>query len=212
MFTNIPLDLVLEIVNERWQEIEGFTNLPKKWFIILLKFCIFDCNYFLGNDKFYIQKSGLAMGSSLSPILSDLVLEKLFDSQILKLPISNIPFLKNYVDDTITLIPKDLTRDCLDVFNNFHPLIQFTTENEIGRRITFVERTLIRQDGKIISNYYTKTDSSNRILNFQSKHSFNMKFDTALAYAKRIKSLSHQQFYISNIQMITQPNTFFSAR
>jgi hypothetical protein len=60
MFTNIPLDFVLDIVNERWQEIKGFTKLPKKWFIILLKFCIFDCNYFLGNDKFYRQKSGLA--------------------------------------------------------------------------------------------------------------------------------------------------------
>jgi hypothetical protein len=29
-----------------------------------------------------------------------------------------------------------------------------------------------------------------------------MKYNTALAYAKRIKSLSHQQFYFSNIRMI----------
>jgi hypothetical protein len=114
------------------------------------------------------------MGSSLSPNLSDLVLEKLFDSQIPKLPISNIPSLKKYVDDTITLIPKDLARDCLDVFNYFHPLIQFTSENEIDRRINFLDITLIRQDDKIISNYYSKTDSSNRILNFQSKHLLNM--------------------------------------
>jgi hypothetical protein len=82
---------------------------------------------------FYRQKSGLAMGSILSPILSDLVLEKLFDSQIPKLPVSNIAFLKEYVDDTITLIP----RDCLVVFNDFHPLIQFTSENEIDRKINF---------------------------------------------------------------------------
>jgi hypothetical protein len=61
---------------------------------------------------------------------------------------------------------------------------------------------LIRQDYKIISNYYSKTDSSNKIRNFKSKHPFNMKFNTALAYAKRIKSLSHQQFYFSNFQMI----------
>jgi hypothetical protein len=51
IFTNIPLDLVLDIVNERSQEIKGFTKLPKKWFIILLKFCIFDCNYFLSSLK-----------------------------------------------------------------------------------------------------------------------------------------------------------------
>jgi hypothetical protein len=123
------------------------------------------------------------MGSSLSPILSDLVLEKLFDSQIPKLPISNIPFLKKYVDDTITLIPKDLTRDCLDFFNDFHLSIQFTSENEIERGINFSDMTLIRKDDKIISNYFSKADSSNRILNFQSKHPFNMKFNTALAYA-----------------------------
>jgi hypothetical protein len=49
MFTNIPLDLVLDIVNEWWKEIKDFTKLSKKWFIILLEF---DCNYFLGNDKF----------------------------------------------------------------------------------------------------------------------------------------------------------------
>jgi hypothetical protein len=79
MFSNIPLDIALDIVNERWQTIKGLTKLSKKWFIILLKFCIFDCNYLLGNDKFYRQKSELAMGSILSPILSDLVLENLFD-------------------------------------------------------------------------------------------------------------------------------------
>jgi hypothetical protein len=46
MFTNIPLDLVLDVVNEKWQEIKGFTKLPKKCWINLLKFCIFDCNFF----------------------------------------------------------------------------------------------------------------------------------------------------------------------
>jgi hypothetical protein len=86
--------------------------------------------------------------------------------------------------------------------NDFHPLIQFTSEIEIDRRINYSDMTLIRQDNKIILNYYSKMDSSNRIVNFQSIHPFNMKFNTALAYAKRIKSLSHRQFYFSNIQMI----------
>jgi Reverse transcriptase (RNA-dependent DNA polymerase) len=204
MFTNIPLDLVLDIINERWYEIKEFTKLPKKWFMSLLKFSIFECNYFLGNDKFYSQKSGLAMGSSLSPILSDLVLEKLFDSQIPKLPFSNVPFLKKYVDDTITLIPKNQTQNCLDVFNSFHQSIQFTSENENNQKINFLDMTLIRQENKIITNYYNKECSSNRILSFNSKHPFNMKFNTALAYAKRVKSLSHPQFYVSNIERITE--------
>jgi uncharacterized protein YdeI (YjbR/CyaY-like superfamily) len=78
----------------------------------------------------------------------------------------------------------------LDVFNDFHPLIQFTSENEIDRRINFLDMALIRQDDKIISNYYSKTDSSNRILNLKSKHPFNMKLNTASSYAKRLKSLS----------------------
>jgi hypothetical protein len=203
MFTNIPLDLVLDIVNERWHEIKSHTKLPKKWFLTLLKFSIFDCNYFMGDDNFYRQKSGLAMGSSLSPILSDLVLEKLFDSQIPKLQFS-IPFLKKYVDDTITIIPKDKTQNCLTVFNDFHPMIQFTSENESDNKINFLDMTLIRQNKEIITNYYSKECSSNRILNFKSKHPFNMKYNTALAYAKRIKTLSNRQFHSSNIQKIEE--------
>jgi hypothetical protein len=82
LFTNVPLNLVFQVIEEEWSEIKKYTRLTKKWFIQLLTFCIVDCSYFMFKGSFYRQKEGLTMSSSLSSILSNLVLEKLFISQI----------------------------------------------------------------------------------------------------------------------------------
>jgi hypothetical protein len=62
--------------------------------------------------------------------------------------------------------------------------------------------TLIRENGKIITNFYRKPTSSGRIINFNSAHTFHMKQNTAINFVKRVKKLSDRRFDHENIKLI----------
>lgn len=70
--------------------------------ISLVSFCVNEANYFTYKNQCY-----LFMGSPLSPILSDLVMEDILYTMMGKLP--NKPsFIKKYVDDIITSLYIDV--------------------------------------------------------------------------------------------------------
>lgn len=79
LFTCIPVALVLEITKERWNNIKNFTSINEKLFFEALEFCLRN-GYFTYKNVFYIQVEGVAMGNPLSPIVSEIVLDKLFDT------------------------------------------------------------------------------------------------------------------------------------
>lgn len=69
-FNNISTELALKTVGDHFDErIKPNTEIPKKDFINLLKFCLVDCNYFCYKGKFVKMRNGLFMGSSLAPVL-----------------------------------------------------------------------------------------------------------------------------------------------
>ncbi|XP_058977752.1 uncharacterized protein LOC131802176 [Musca domestica] len=51
LFPSIPVDLGLEIIEKRWDEIEEYTNMSKSLFLSILKFCIKDNRYFQYEGK-----------------------------------------------------------------------------------------------------------------------------------------------------------------
>jgi len=65
---------------EIWPKIENqWTALDKDTFFEVLNFCL-DNGYFRYNSKVYAQIQGTAMGSPLSAIVSELVLDVLFEA------------------------------------------------------------------------------------------------------------------------------------
>lgn len=202
LFTNVPLDLAKKVIEEKSQSLEDVTPIYTKDFVDLIAFCVDKNNYFTYQKSVYKQKEGLAMGNSLSPVLSDLVMEKLFDTQIPLLNYTPI-FVKKYVDDVITAIPKDRINETLDILNSFHPKIQFTMECEKKRRINFLDMTLIRtKEQKIITDWYSKPTSSNRLLNFLSAHPYVMKTNVASSFVNRMFTLSDRRFHSQNEKRI----------
>lgn len=198
LFTNVPLELAMKVIEEKSQSLEQVTPIYTKDFIDLIAFCVDKNNYFTYQNSVYRQKEGLAMGNSLSPVLSDLVMEKLFDSQIPLLGYTPV-FVKKYVDDVITAIPKDKINETLNIFNNFHPKIQFTMEMEKNRKINFLDMTLIRtKKQRIITDWYSKPTSSNRLLNYISAHPFSMKRNVATSFVNRLFTLSDKRFHGKN--------------
>lgn len=142
LFTNIPKELVVHDIIMNWNDIGKATNINLDLFLEIITFCI-DNNYFRFRGKYYEQTFGTAMGSPLSPILADLVMEILLRTvtKRLKFP---IPVLKKYVDDLILALPFDQIEQTLAVFNSYNQHIQFTVEQEQNATLPFLDMLLIR--------------------------------------------------------------------
>ena len=67
---------------------------------------ILKSTFFKFNDEIYEQIFGLPMGSPLSPILADVVIQDL-ECNIFKTLITHIPFYYRYVNDIIIAAPND---------------------------------------------------------------------------------------------------------
>ncbi|XP_062537986.1 uncharacterized protein LOC134206299 [Armigeres subalbatus] len=119
-------------------------------------------SYFMFRDKYYQQTFGTAMGSPLSPILADYVMEDLLDTVITKLNFT-IPVLKKY----------------------------FTMEIEKDGKLPFLDTLIIRkEDHTLRTVWYSKPISSGRLLNYNSFHPTNMKLNVASNFIKRVMQLT----------------------
>ncbi|XP_036317549.1 uncharacterized protein LOC118732526, partial [Rhagoletis pomonella] len=112
LFPSIPTQLALDIIKDKWTTIEKHTNIPKKLFIEILKFCIEENRYFKFNDTVYTQLKGLPMGSPTSPVIADIVMEELLENTVKKL--ARPPrLLTKYVDDLFAIIREDEVQSTL---------------------------------------------------------------------------------------------------
>ena len=68
-------------------------------------------------------------------------------------------------------IKEEFLQPTLDIFNSYNSHLQFTHEVEVKNSLNFLDLTLIKNSGRIITNGFHKKTSSGRILNFHSNHS-----------------------------------------
>ncbi|XP_072395339.1 uncharacterized protein [Diabrotica undecimpunctata] len=142
LFSNLPLSSVVTSLRNHWNEIQPHSPVSWEIFSELLKLT-FDTNYLIFNDKYYRQIFGTPMGSSISPILVNFVLDDLINESISKLDFQ-VPFVKRYVDDLILATPPDKILSTLSVFNSVDPHLQFTCELEVDNSIPFLDMRIIR--------------------------------------------------------------------
>jgi len=76
LFTNIPKELVILAIEDRWEFIQKNTKLSLSQFIYAIDL-VLGSTGFVFNDRYYEQIYGSSMGSPLSPILADLVMDDL---------------------------------------------------------------------------------------------------------------------------------------
>ncbi|XP_055522514.1 uncharacterized protein LOC129716705 [Wyeomyia smithii] len=187
LFTNVPRKLVTKTITDRWHEIN--TEIHLELFLEIVEFCM-EASYFRYDNKFYYQTYGTAMGSPLSPILADIVLESIIHNALSHLPFE-VPILRKYVDDLFLIIPKDSIDTVLDTFNSQEDRIQFTIEIEQDRKLPFLDLLLNRQeDQSLFTEWYSKPISSGRMLNFHSYHQYKHKINVANNFIHRVTSLT----------------------
>ncbi|CAH8682281.1 unnamed protein product [Schistosoma rodhaini] len=125
--------------------------------------------HFKFNGEIYRQIDGVAMGSPLGPIMTDIFLAKLENGPLTQ-QIEKFSLYCRYMDDTFILC-NDYTdlMETLQLFNTTHPSIKFTCEEENGGRIAFLDVLLTRRkDDSLKRNINRKTSWTGQYTNFLS--------------------------------------------
>jgi len=121
LFTNIPLDLAIDGISKKCIHIQHYTKIPKHEFILALNF-ILTSIFFNFDNIIYKQIHGTSMGSSLSPIIANIVMQDLEEASLNKINLK-LPFYYRYVDNIIMAAPSDNISQIYHIFNNYYDII-----------------------------------------------------------------------------------------
>jgi len=154
LFTYIPIESALNSIEKRWNLISQYTLIPLQEFKDAVKF-VLSSTFFTFNNICYKQIFSTPMGSLLSPVIADLVLQDLETTAILNLPFQ-LPFYYRYVDDIILSASTNSLHLLTQTFNSQHSRLQFTMKVERDRKISFLDLTFINEEGRLIFDLFRK--------------------------------------------------------
>ncbi|XP_025264609.1 uncharacterized protein LOC112637982 [Camponotus floridanus] len=200
LFTNIPLDLAIDSLSNRWDYIGGNCQIPRDEFLTAVRF-VLNSTFFMFNGVCYQQTFGTPMGSPLSPIIAEITLQDLESKAIATLPV-DLPFYFRYVDDVVLAAPSSMLNTILNTFNSFHTRMQFTMEEGVDNRLNFLDVTIILEHGLIYFNWFHKPTFSGKYLHFESRHPLCQKRGTIIGLTDKVFRLSHPRFHKENFEFI----------
>ncbi|KYN29433.1 hypothetical protein ALC57_01100 [Trachymyrmex cornetzi] len=110
LFTNIPIDLTIESIDKKWNFVRDKINISKDEFMLGVRL-VLNSTYFSFDGQFYKQNFGTLVGSPLSPIVSDLVLNSLHD---------RLKFILEFDDDKINFLDITIINPYRTIYNFYH--------------------------------------------------------------------------------------------
>lgn len=192
MFTNIPVDRTIEAIKKRQSRLD-LDDEQLNLIIDVVKFVCLTSTEIMFNNKTYKQIRGLRMGSALSPILADFVVEDMLDSAFRK--IDRPVLLIKYVDDIMAVIEEEKAEEMLTALNQMDPHIKFEIEKELDHRINYLDVTIINEGWQPKTKWYQKHISSGTFLNYHSHHSKSNIWNTAVQYVVTMICNTHPDFF-----------------
>ena len=191
LFTCIPTHLAMEVVKERLdfdKSLPERTNLSIQNIIALLQF-VLDNNFFVFQGDHFKQIFGCPMGSPVSAILANLVMEYVEEKALLSAPNSPKWWIR-YVDDSHVCIKREHTDEFHAHLNSINTNIKFTIEIESEGSIAFLDTKTTRQDdGSITVSVYRKATHTDRYLDFKSHHHPQHKYSVIRTLMDRAKNI-----------------------
>lgn len=127
-------------------------------------------NHFLFDNKVYDQVDGVAMGSPLGPIMANIFMNHL-ETSALQTYTGALPLLyKRYVDDTFLVFNhRNEMLDLFTWFNQQHPSIAFTKEEEVNNQLSFLDVLVSRSSqGNVTTSVYRKPSFSGLYMRWDS--------------------------------------------
>jgi predicted GIY-YIG superfamily endonuclease len=175
MFNNIPRQKLLTILKTELEKditlIERTSFTPTD-ICKLVDFALTH-THFQYQNQIFVQNSGLAMGSKISPILADICMENILNEAMESFTEKPILYVK-YVDDCLcvydnTKIDSKLLLTHLNTIDNN---VKFTLEEEKDTKLPFLDILITREHNKFITKVYRKPTDKGAKLNYNSNHSY----------------------------------------
>ena len=158
LFTRVPTSRAIQVTRDRLMNdpsLPDRTSLTVDDICSLLQLCL-EATYLAFEGKVYRQIHGTAMGSPVSVVVANLVMEDV-EQEALSTFHTPPRFWRRYVDDTCTALPSNLVDSFHDHLNSIDPCIQFTIERESNGQLPFLDILLNREeDGSISTSVYRK--------------------------------------------------------
>ena len=167
----------------------GHTSLTPDAIITLLDFCL-NATYFAFRKSFYQQVHGTAMGSTVSVVIADLVMEDVESRALSTYPFPP-QFWKRYVDDTCCGLRSDLVSDFHRHLNSTEDCIQFTLKTESQGQLAFLDVMITHNpDRSTDTTVCRKPTHTNKYLDFSSHHPLAHKIAVVRTLYTRAQALS----------------------
>ena len=167
-FTSIPLQLALDCTETAITNSTHEPPLPKDDIRDLLKLCL-TCSFFQYNGKHCKQLHGTAMGSPVSGVVAEIVMQNI-EQQALATYKETLPLWLRYVDVTFTAVQMDEIDFLHEHLNKQNIYIQFTREIEENGKIPFLDCLVSRDNNKLGTTIYRKPTNTDRLLDQCSYH------------------------------------------
>ncbi|BHF79911.1 hypothetical protein SprV_0702303500 [Sparganum proliferum] len=186
LFTSIPPDIARDVLRKRLEDNYDETNRPLKIDHLLQLFAFCQQTYFTFNGRTYEQIKGTPMGSPISSLVAELVLQELEKVAFVHYEPA---FWRRYVDDTFVIIERSRLADFQDLLNGIFPDIQFTREDEHDEQLPFLVVLVTRTpNGELNTTVYRKATNTTQILNYHSNHPMAHKRSCVRTLFQRVKT------------------------
>ena len=121
-----------------------------------MSFCL-KTTLFASNGNYYQHVFGTAMGSPVSAVIANMVMEDVEQRALATSPVKPF-FWKRYVDDVISAVSRNEAERLLSHLNSVELSIQFTPEREKDRHLPFLDLNVTKGvQGNIEISVYRKS-------------------------------------------------------
>ncbi|KAL7382914.1 hypothetical protein ABVT39_001599 [Epinephelus coioides] len=195
LYTNVPKQEGLRAAKHfLHQQDSDNSNTPSLVCLLELMETVLTNNYFMFGNDFYLQVSGVSMGSKMSPSFASLFVG-LLEQEVILNPVVN-PFLphisayERYIDDIWFIW--NSTEESLKEFHHFmntqHTHLKFTMSSD-RLKMNFLDVLVLNNNGQLSTTLYRKPTDTNSLLHGHSYHPTSLKKGLPVSQFSRIHRL-----------------------
>ena len=217
LFTSIPLQLALACTRTAINKLHYKPALPTDDLMDLLHLCL-NSTYFQYNGKHYKQLHGTAMGSPVSVVVAEIVMQNI-EEQALATYSETLRLWLHYIDDAITAVHKNKKDEFHKHLNKQNNSIQFIKGIKEHGKIPFLDCLVTCKNNTLRTTVYRKLTHTDRLIDQMSYNLTSHKATTVRTLTRRAQivcdsdnSLTNDIKHLNTVLIKNNYNTDFIER